>query len=537
MEKTEKKDNKFAKGALVLLLGGIVCKLIGGFYRVPLSNILGAEGIGVYQLIFPVYSLFLIVVSGGIPVALSKLVASCNANNQIKRAIRFLFQAIVILTVVSLVFGVVFFVLGNQIASFQGNSQANLGYFGVAVAIVFASVLTGFRGYFQGYQNMTPTAVSQIIEQILKLVLGLTFASLLIERGVSFGVLGAMLGVAVGEVVALLYLAFCYFFKRKKTSVLEPEIKIPFWKDFKLLLKDSLPIRLNAIILPLILAVDSFLVVNLLSGSGASQEVATQMFGVYSGMVNSLINLPTVVSLAIATCLVPSISFNNEKNKQNNSVGAVFKTVMFVCVPCVLVYFVFANQIILVLYPSATNLELLNLGASLLKISAINIIYISILQITTSILQAKNKSFLALFNLGIAGILKVLMTIIFVSSPLGIFGAAISSILCYAIASGLNVVSLVYLVDFKVGLRTFFFILLNSLFATGIAIGFNYLFGLFVSNSFSLIFSLFIAIITYFILTLFLPIFSETEIEKIPFGNRILFFKNKFLNIFRKKRI
>ena len=172
-----------------------------------------------------------------------------------------------------------------------------------------------------------------------------------------------------------------------------------------------------------------------------------------------------------------------------------------------------------------------------MKISAINILYISILQITTSILQANNKSFLALFNLGIAGILKVIMTIIFVSSPLGIYGAAISSILCYAIASGLNVVCLANIVDFNGQIRTVLMILLNSGFATGVMIGGNYLFGLFVSTQISIIFSLFFAIIIYLILTLFLPIFNEEEIKKIPFGNKLLFLKNKFLNIFRKKRI
>ena len=72
---TVKKENKFAKGAIILLLSALVCKVIGALYRIPLSNILGAEGIGLYQLIFPVYSLFLIFSSGGIPVALSKLVA------------------------------------------------------------------------------------------------------------------------------------------------------------------------------------------------------------------------------------------------------------------------------------------------------------------------------------------------------------------------------------------------------------------------------------------------------------------------------
>ena len=537
MEKAEKRENKFAKGALILLLGGIVCKLIGGFYRVPLSNIIGAEGIGVYQLIFPVYSLLLVFASGGVPVALSKLVASCRANGEIKRAKRFLWQGVIILLLISLLFAVLFLALAKQISNFQGNSNAALGYVGASIAIIFASTLTAFRGYFQGYQNMTPTAISQIIEQVLKLVLGLTFASFLISKGTSFGVLGAMLGVASGEVVALLYLGIRYIFKRKKLDVLEPVCKTSYKQDFRTLLKMSLPITLNALILPLILAVDSFLIVNLLTSNGVSSGGATEMFGVYSGMVNSLVNLPTVVSSALAVSLIPSITFESEKNNGKNEVGGIFKIVFFVAVPCIFVFFAFSREIIEVLYPSATSPELLNLGGSLLKITAINILYISLLQVTTSVLQAKNKSGVALWNLAIAGVLKVLFTIVFVSSKLGIYGAAVSSVLCYAIASGLNVISLGGVLEFNLKPKTFLFILLNSLLTLGISFGLNYLFNLFLSEFLSLIFSLFIAVFFYFILTIIFPIFSDEEFSKIPYGNRIVFLKNKLFNKFKRKRI
>ena len=115
-------------GAFILVLAGIFCKFIGAFYRVPLSNILGAEGIGVYQLVFPIYSLFLIICSGGIPVALSKIVAECRARGEIKRGKRFLWISFFILLIVSLILAVIFIFLGERIANLQGNSLAGLGY-------------------------------------------------------------------------------------------------------------------------------------------------------------------------------------------------------------------------------------------------------------------------------------------------------------------------------------------------------------------------------------------------------------------------
>ena len=526
-------NNKFAKGALILLVGGLICKLLGAIYRIPLSNILGPEGIGIYQLIFPVFSLLLIVSSGGYSTSLSKLVANCRLNGENKRAKRFLFQSIILLFITSSLFCVLFLVLGEQLASFQGNSKASLGYIGAGVAIVFASVLTGFRGYFQGYQNMVPTAVSQIIEQILKLVLGLTFAFLLISKGAEFGAMGAMFGVAVGEIVALLYLGLTYLFQRKKIGILEPEIKTSFWEDFKILFKQTLPITLNSLVLPLILAVDSFLIVNLLVSSGLASSLSTQMFGVYSGMVNSLINFPTVFSLAIAISLVPAISYEGENKEQINS---IFKVIFFISIPCIFVYFCFSRQIIAILYPSATNQSLLAIGSLLLRISSVNILYISLLQITTAILQAKEKSLAALLNVSVAGVLKVLFTVVFVSGPLNIYGAAIASALCYSIASGLNIITLKSNFKLVLNFKSIFYIFLNSSIILGAAIGFKFMFELLFSEFISTIFSIIICAFLYLFLTVIFPIFSNEEISKIPFGNKLVSFRNKLFNLFKFKK-
>lgn len=530
------KENKFARGALILLVGGLICKLIGAIYRIPLSNILGPEGIGIYQLVFPIFSLFLILASGGSATALSKLVASCRAKGENKRARRFLFQSIILLLVVSLVFSGLFLAFGGPLSSFQGNEKAALGYVGAAIAIVFASVLTAFRGYFQGYQNMTPTAVSQIVEQVLKLVLGLTFAHLLIGRGPAYGAMGAMIGVGVSEIFALLYLAITYAFKRKKLDILEPEIETTFSQDLKLLIKQTLPITLNSLIMPLILAIDSFLIVNLLVSSGNSSEISTEMFGVYSGMVNSLVNFPTVFSMALAISLVPAISYGREKQEKNLDASSVFKLIFYIAIPCIFIYFCFSREIIAVLYPSATNQNLLSLGALLLRISAINILYISLLQITTAILQGNGKSLAALANVSVAGVIKILLTLVFVSGAFGIYGAAIASAICYSIAAGLNIITLRYEFNFSIKFKPIFFIFLNSLISLGVAIGFNYLFNLTFSGLISIIFSLLIAGLIYLIFSIIFTIFNDEELSKIPLGSKIVTFKNKFFNLFKFKK-
>jgi stage V sporulation protein B len=533
----EKKNSgsKFARGALILLIGGVICKLIGAFYRIPLSNILGAEGIGIYQLIFPIYSLFLVVASGGIPVALSKVVAECRARGEQKRAKRFLIQSLILLIIISTIFSLVFILFGSQIAGLQGNLSAGLGYITAAVAIFFASVLTAFRGYFQGYQNMTPTAVSQIVEQTLKLILGLLFASFFVNYGIEYGVFGAMLGISISEVAALIYLAILFIIKRRKIDLLEPELSTNFGSDFKYLLKKSFPITLNAIVLPFILAIDSFMIVNLLLKTGFAGSISTQMFGVYSGMVNSLINLPTIVSMVLAISLIPSISYSHEKGEDiSKSLSSTIKIILLVSIPSIFMYFTFSREIIAILYPHATNAQLVELGALLLRITAVNIFYISLLQVTTAILQASNKVFIPLINLVFSGVVKVILTIVFVLSPLNIYGAAIASVMCFGLASGLNLIALKNEFNFAISAKKTLYIFISSAATLGIAIGFNLLFNIFFSQFLSIIFSFGIAVLSYLIMVIFLPIFEDEEISKVPFGHYIVVFREKVTFKFKR---
>ena len=513
-------------GAFILVLAGIFCKFIGAFYRVPLSNILGAEGIGVYQLVFPIYSLFLIICSGGIPVALSKIVAECRARGEIKRGKRFLWISFFILLIVSLILAVIFIFLGERIANLQGNSLAGLGYIAVGIALVFSSILTAFRGYFQGFQIMHPTAVSQVVEQIFKLLLGLLFASIFIKNGIAFGVLGALLGIAISELFALVYLIITYAFKRKKIDLIEPKILTPFWADFWLILKRSLVITLNSLILPLIIAVDSFLVVNLLSKSGYSLQEATSLFGVYSGMVNSLVNFPTVVAYSISIAILPWVSYEREKGATSmQDISSCFKLILIVCVPCIMLFLLFSQNIISLLYPSTTSQELILVANNLLKILSINILTISILQLTTSMMQAVNKSYIPLINLSIAGAIKIVLTIFLVGSPMNIYGVGVASIACYLLSSGLNFIAVSDQYNFKLKFKTVFSILLCTGITFAVMVGIYNLFGLILATNLSFILSGIISAILFVILVINSNIFTNSEIKKIPFISKLRILK------------
>lgn len=198
------KRESFVLSAIILTLGGFFAKAIGALYKIPLTNILGSSGMGVYYLIFPIYSLVITFCSSGICVALSTEVAKCRKIRHRYNEQKLLRIALYLSFVMSLIFAVVIIILSRLIAEAQGNVNAVTGYIAIAPAIILSSLIATIRGYFQGIENMVPTTVSMIIEQIVKLSVGLVLAHKLCIYGIEYAVLGAILGVTISEVVALI---------------------------------------------------------------------------------------------------------------------------------------------------------------------------------------------------------------------------------------------------------------------------------------------------------------------------------------------
>lgn len=324
--------NEILKGSIILIFAGIIGKILGALYRIPLSNILGAEGIGLYQMIFPLFTLALIICSSGVSATLSHLIAKARAEKS--GNIRNIFlKGLFYSLISSLFFALLFYIFSEKIAILQGNILASSGYKIMIFALIFSSLLAPFRGYFQGHQNMLPTAISQTLEQFFKVILGLTFAFIFSKHSVELGVVGAFLGISIAEVVAFFYLFIKYItFKTLK------------FKD-----KKSHFIGLNFaytasyLIIPLILAFDSFVVINLLSINFTNQ-FSTIMYGIQSGMVNSLINFPVIISVAISLSLLPSLTFlivTNKKAEASKKLKEVFNIIWIIVLPCIVVFIIF----------------------------------------------------------------------------------------------------------------------------------------------------------------------------------------------------
>lgn len=511
------KKHNYASGALILATAGMVSKLIGAIYRIPLTNILGAEGIGVYQLVFPIYALMLTLSSSAIPTAISRMISERNALKDEAGKVKILKASAILLIVLGGMGALILTLLAVPISSIQGNELLKFGYYAIAPAIFIVACSAFFKGWFQGNMNMTPTATAQIVEQIAKMIFGLVFAKLLLPSGLIKAVVGALIGITIAEACSLTVMGILYMCSRPKKKT-HAKIEISICKE---VLKVSLPIALSGLIFPLMQFVDSILIVNLLKFYGEANATATAQYGLLTGAINSLINMPVVVTLALAVAIVPIVAAKRaEKDAKSIKERATFalKLSYLIAMPCFFGALILAKPILHALYP-ALSAEDLALSVKLLQTSSISIVLLSSLQIYTSMLQALGRTISPILNLSIAALVKVTLNIILIKY-LGILGSAIASICAYALAMTLNSIYFKKLLGGnKKLLKSISKITLNSVIMSMIVILFSYL----IHNIYiSIIVSTIVGAIIYGILAIVFKVLDNSELIGFPFGRGLI---------------
>lgn len=436
-------NNVFVKSVFVLMLGGIIVKILGAIYRIPLTWIIGTQGLGMYQLVYPVFSLLLVLSSTGAPTAISTMVAERVSKKRFQSAKQVLKVSVVILLTIGVVVGALFACASNILAKLQNNTSLNVLYLCLSLAIPLVALLSAYRGYFQGLMNMTPTAISQIIEQLTKLIFGLGLAWLLSKNGVLFATLGAVLGVVVSELFAVFYILIYY--ARHKKQLHQPFLQENYQESTKSIAKEffanSLPIVLCSFVLPLLQMIDSLLVIKLLMAGGVDPQSATNMWGICSGVVGSLVNLPVALTLAIAVTVAPNVRNANDTKEQTLSKIALANNLSInISLPLSVLLCCLAGVVVPFLYQHSINSQQdVVLAVSLLILNAPFVLIISLVQVQNAVLQGLKKSKTALSNIIIAGVCKlVLLVVLTTNSQIGIYGVIISNIGLYLIAFLLN---------------------------------------------------------------------------------------------------
>ena len=445
-DKVENKNKKsFVKGALILTVGGVVAKVLGAVYRIPLTNLLGTEGTGLYQLVFPLF-MMLITLSTGLSVAISRLVAQSDETASCLNCRLILRCGTLLSGGAGLLFSVLLFVFADGIAEIQGNVAIAAAYRALSPAVFLVSVASALKGYFAGVMKMFPNALSQIAEQTVKLVAGLLFARAFLPD-VNAAVSGAVFAVTLSEVAGTAVLLIAFLKERRKPQP-KPFCGATFF-DKKItadLLKIALPVTLCGVLLPLSQLTDSAMVLKL-----AGQN-ATRLYGVWSGPVHSMYAMPVILAGGVAAAILPSISGSaaaRDAESIQKKVNVAFKMDNVIVLPCAVGFLLLSKQIISLLYGALPQSDVL-LAAELLTICSAACALITYHGTFSSVLNGLGKEYVSLLIL-VAGI-TVKTVVNFFLLPIAninVFAVAFSTVLCYLLCVAISAVYLKKLVGIR----------------------------------------------------------------------------------------
>jgi len=507
----------FLRGALILSIAGALSKILGALYRIPLARLLGGEGMALYQMAYPIYTTILALATAGVPVAISVLVSRKETQGYTGDSKRIFRISLLLL----IIFGFILTLLVMQGAHFLANTVLNeprtyYPILAVAPAIFLAGLLSVFRGYFQGHQWMMPTAVSQVLEQLFRVVAVVILAYILFPRGLEYAAAGATFGAVVGGLAGLMVLLVFYYKYNRQQADLSRQLKYSQDKPGMLareLVNLAIPVSFGAVVLPLVQVLDAIIVPRRLIALSYSTSQAAELFGQLSGMAAVLIGLPTIFTISIATSLVPAISeamAQRDHQLLNNRLNYGLRAGMIISFPCAIGLYVLAFQICDLLYATPE-------AGVPLEALAFSTVALAAFQLTSAGLQGIARPEIAMRNLVITGMLKTVFNYSLTSVPmLNIKGAAIGTLLAFAIGSTLNIMSLKSItgVHYEMG-RMFKLLMITAAMGIAVKLVYSFLVASGLVSSLSTVLSITIGIAVYGLLLLLLKEFDMDMIKKI----------------------
>ena len=444
MEFSLSRDN-FLRGALILTIAGIAVKIIGGGNRIFLSRLLGGEGIGLYQMAYPIYLLALNVSYAGIPVAISILVAERVALRDRLGVQRVFKLSLILMVLTGIFFSGLLYLSAAWLIKYEiiKDPRAYLAIVALAPAIVFVTVLASFRGYFQGLQQMFPSGVSQVAEQFIRVFAMVGFAWILLPKGIEYAAAGATFGALPGALAGILVLG--YFASKKPLDKILPleeisENKLPVPPKTVVILKRifwlALPVSLASIMLPIGLLIDLYIVPKrLIEAGGYSVAEATELYGFLTGMAAPLINMATILTASLAASLVPAISeaFTLDKSDViRHRISTAVRVSSLITIPAFVGLFFLSGPISKMLFNTWD-------AGPVIGAMSLGIFFLGLHQISTAVLQGLGRTSIPVIMMIIAAVGKIALNWV-LTGYWGVVGASWASVADYAIAAILNIV-------------------------------------------------------------------------------------------------
>lgn len=447
----------FIKGTLILLAAGILNRLLGFIPRIALPRIIGSEGVGIYQLGYPFFIVLVTIITGGIPLAIAKMVAEAEGAGK-PDASKHILRVSLTLTVTA---GALFMGLSLALAPWVTtvllpDERVFQTFVSMTPMMIIIAVSAVYRGYFQGKQNMIPSASSSVIETIVRIICMLWFAHLLMPKGIAYGAAGAMLGTAVGELIGMFAILIQYFGDDRKRTKLSPKPvqtqpaaveESPTGKRIlRRMLGIALPVTGGRMIGSFSYLLETILTNRSLALAGIATGVATAQYGALQGMAIPLLLLPGAMAMSLATSLVPSLSeaaARNDLATIHKRMNQALRLALVTGAPFATIMYVLAEPLCLLLY---NNEEV----GRMLKLMAPFALFIYIQAPLQAALQALDRPGRALINTLTGAVIKMSLIVYLASNPaFGIRGAIIAIIVNSMAVTILHGISVSRLIGFR----------------------------------------------------------------------------------------
>lgn len=448
------------KGAAILAVASFVSKIIGMLYKIPITNLIGDQGNALYASAYNIYVLIITLTAIGMPTAISKLVSerrSVGANREAHRVYQI---ALVYGFIISIILAAMLWFGAELIATLMKNEDLAMPLRALSPTCVIVTIMAVTRGYLQGIQDMTPTAISQVVEQVFNAIFSIILAFVFVEFGVVAAATGSTLGTGIGAICGLIIILFIYVkirptlnIKKNDNSAFKNESRR---KILNSILITIIPIVLSTSIFAIITNIDTLMLNTYLphlieeilatktagaidvtnSSAMTVHEITNSLTGQYLGKYLTLINVPVAVILTISMAATPSIASSVAKREYQiakEKMNMILKIGMLIAAPATVGLTIFSAPIMETLYQSSPD------GHKLLLYGSVSIIFIALAQLTTGILQGISLQIVATKNALVACVAKVACNFIFLQfSVINIYAVVYSTTICYIIFAILN---------------------------------------------------------------------------------------------------
>ena len=443
MEKTiPQKRPSFLSGAGVLTLSALIVKVIGLFYRIPLLNLLGTEGMGYFNTAYELYALFCVISTAGLPVAMSVLISALEAEGREIEGKRVFSVSLILFAAVGCVGTLLLWGLSAPFATLLGSPLSAACMRAISPTVFFICLSSAFRGYFQGRRQMLPTALSQVMEACGKLFLGLAFAGLALDQGKSLPATAAyaVMGLTVGTALSVLYLYIHKHMSDRRSvrvSPLQEREGLPPATVLRRLLTIAVPVTVSAALISLTKCIDLALILHRLQAAGYTSSEATSLYGCYSTLVLPVFNILPSLTTSVALSATPALSAALQKGKEGLSelqktASSALGIILTLSLPAALGLSVFAEDILSLLFrgqPIAVAQATPWLSCLGLSVPAACLI-----TVTGAMLQAAGKAQKPIISMLCGVTVKIAVAYILLGREgWGMAGAPVSSLLCDAV--------------------------------------------------------------------------------------------------------